>query len=215
MTAILITASPSDPATKFGYLYLRKAADYLSKYGHKIIFLRNATLQNFHDALIEHNPKLVILNGHGGYKSVTGANKEVLLGVISYDPILGKKIIRENPSWMSGRIVFLFTCNTGVELAPRLATETALAVAAFKSDYVFISEDTRFGGREYPFFIAPIQLPLVLAEGGTWGEATQAVRDAFEYYYEKAEAKGDFIQAKYLNYDLANFVVYGNKAVKL
>jgi len=217
MATVLITANPHDPATRYGYLYLRAAADYLAQYGHKIVFLRSATLQNFRSALAEYDPRFVILNGHGGAKSVTGANNEVLLGVLSYDADLGKKIVRENPSWTSGRIVFLFTCNAGKELAPRLAEESALAVAAFKSDYIFVSEDSvaSQNGREYPFFMAPMQLPIVLAEGGTFREAVQAVRDAFGHYIEKAEAKGDTVQAKYLYYDLENFVVYGQPQVRL
>jgi len=217
MTNVLITACPHDAPTQYGYFYLRKAADILARYGHKIVFLRSANLENFRSALLKYDPRFVILNGHGGSKSVTGCNNDVLLGVCSYDPELGKKIIRENPQWMKGRIVFLFTCNTGKELAPRLADEGALAVAAFRSDYIFVSVDSTpvSDKRAYPFFMSPIQLPIVLAEGGTFREAAQAVRDSFLYYVEEAESRGDTTQAKYLNYDLSNFVVYGQGNVSL
>ena len=212
MATILISAAPHDPPTRYGYFYLRKAADVLAEHGHKIVFLRSANLQNFRNVLVKYDPKFVILNGHGGSKSVTGYNNEVLLGVLSYDPELGKKIVRENPGWMTGRIVFLFTCNTGRELAPRLYQEGALAVAAFKRDFIFVSEDSNPPGdeRAYPFFMAPIQLPILLAEGSSFRQGVKAVQDAFDYYVEKAEARGDTVQAKYLNYDLRNFVAYGD-----
>jgi len=211
MATVLITACPHDPPTRYGYFYLRKAADVLAKYDHKIIFLRSANLQNFKNALLEYDPKFVILNGHGGSKAVCGCNNQVLLGVLSYDYELGKKIVRENPHWMQGKIVFLFTCNTGKELAERLYKEGALAVAAFKRDYIFVSEDSSppRDERAYPFFMAPVQLPIVMAEGGSFREAVEAVRSAFLYYMEEAEKKGDMVQAKYLNYDLENFVSYG------
>jgi len=217
MVTVLITACPHDAPTQYGYFYLRKAADALARYGHKIVFLRSANLQNFRMALIRYDPKFVILNGHGGSKTVTGCNKNVLLGILDYDPYLGVKVVRENPQWMTGRMVFLFTCNTGKELAPRLHEEGALAVAAFTSDYIFVSEDSKPSKdkRAYPFFMAPIQLPIVLAEGGTFREGAKAVKDAYLYYIEEAEAQGDFVQAKYLNYNLANFVVYGDGALRL
>jgi len=217
MATVLITACPHDSPTRYGYFYLRKAADVLAAYGHKIIFLRSANFQNFRQALIKYDPQFIIFNGHGGSKSVTGCSNQVLLGVVSYDPELGIKIVRENPGWMKGRIVFLFTCNTGKELAPRLAQEGALAVAAFKRDYIFLSEETSPARdkRAYPFFMAPIQLPITLAEGGVFGQATQAVQDAFRHYIEKAEEEGDTVKAKYLTYDLENFVVYGNPFSRL
>ena len=212
MATVLITACPYDAPTRYGYFYLRKAADVLAKYGHKIVFLRTANLENFRKTLLKYDPKFVMLNGHGGSKGVTGCGTNVILGVCSYDADLRKKIVRENPGWMKGRIVFLFTCNTGKELAPRLYQEGALAVAAFKRDYIFVSEDSNppRDKRAYPFFITPIQLPILLAEGGSFRQGVQAVRDAFLYYVEEAEERSDKMQAKYLNYDLENFVAYGD-----
>jgi len=212
MGTVLISACPYDTPTEYGYFYLRKAADVLANYGHKVVFLRNANLDNFRKALINYNPKFVVLNGHGGSKAVTGCGHNVILGVCSYDEDLKKTIIRENPHWMEGRIVFLFTCNTGKELAGRLFEEGAAAVAAFKRDYIFVSQDSSPAKdeRAYASFMAPIQLVLSLAEGKSFKSAVEAMRDAFLGYVEEAEAKGDVVQAKYLNYNLENLVVYGD-----
>jgi len=212
MATVLITACPHDTPTKLGYFYLRKAADVLASYGHKIVFLRSANLENFREALVTYDPKFVLINGHGGSKSVTGCGTNVILAVCGYDEDLHQNIIRENPGWMMGRIVFLFTCNTGKELASRLYEEGALAVAAFKRDYIFLSEDAdpSRDKRAYPFFNAPVQLAVTLAEGGSFRDGVQAVKDAFNYYVEEAEAQGDETKAKFLCYNLENFVSYGN-----
>jgi len=216
IAVVLITACPRDLPTRFGYYYLRKAADTLAAYGHKIVFLRSASLPNFRKALVTYDPRLVMLNGHGGRKAVTGCD-QVLLGVVSYDPELGKKILRENPAWMTGRIVFLFTCNAGLELAPRLAEEGALAVVGFRRDYIFLSDDPEpvRPGRSVPFFMAPIMFPMVLARGGTVGEAVNSVKESYRRFIAEADRKGDEMSAKYLNYDLENMVVYGDMRVRL
>jgi len=214
---VLITACPHDSPTIFGYFYLRKAADTLAEYGHRVVFLRSANLANFRAALIKYDPRLVMLNGHGGSRSVTGCSGEVILGVTGYDPELGKNITRENPSWMRGRIVFLFTCNAGKEIAPRLIEEGALAVVGYRSDYIFLSDDKSpaRSQKSKPFFLAPLMFPIILAMGGPVGEAVEAIRDAYRKYIAKADASGEDLVAKYLYYDLENLVVYGKMNVTL
>lgn len=217
MGTVLITACPHDNPTRFGYFYLRKAADVLAKYGHKVVFLRSANLSNFRAALIKYNPRLVILNGHGGSRSVTGCSGEVILGVAGYDPEMRKYVARENPSWMRGRIVFLFTCNAGKEMAPRLIEEGALAVVGYRRDYLFLSDDDNPGKsqKSKPFFLAPIMFPVNLAMGGSVGEAVDAAKDAYRKYIAEADLNKDELVAKYLYYDLENMVSYGKMNVTL
>jgi hypothetical protein len=214
---VLITACPRDSPTRFGYFYLRKAADTLAGYGHRVVFLRSANLSNFRAALIKYNPRLVILNGHGGSRSVTGCSGEVILGVAGYDPELRKNITKENPSWMRGRIVFLFTCNAGKDIAPRLIEEGALAVVGYKTDYVFLSDDESpaRSQKSKPFFFAPIMFPVILAMGGSVGEAVGEVKGAYRKYIAEADLNGDDLVAKYLYYDLENMVAYGKMNVTL
>ncbi len=217
MGTVLITACPHDSPTRFGYFYLRKAADTLAEYGHRIVFLRSANLANFRAALIKYNPRLVILNGHGGSRTVTGCSGEVILGVAGYDPELGKFVAKENSSWMRGRIVFLFTCNAGKDIAPRLVEEGALAAVGYRSDYLFLSEDQNpaIDHKSKPFFLAPIMFPTILAMGGSVGEAVDAMRDAYRKYIAEADRNGDDLVAKYLYYDLENMVTYGKMNVTL
>jgi len=151
-----------------------------------------------------------MINGHGGRKAVTGCMNEVILAVVGYDPELGKNIVHQNPDWVKGRIVFLLTCNSGLELAPKLAENDAATVVGFKRDYIFVSDNDKPEQdlRSKPFFLAPIQFPLILARGGTVLEAVSSVENAYNHFIEQAELKGDFEQAKYLNFDLENMVAY-------
>lgn len=156
------------------------------------------------------------MNGHGGAKSISGCN-QAILAVEGYDPDLGKNLVNENPHWMKNRLVYLFTCNTGKELAPRLVEEGAIAVAAFKRDFIFVSENGEPSKdvKAKPSFTAALQLPIMLVEGYTFGEACRSVKQAFATFRDEAEAQGNEDVAKYLNYNLENFTCYGNLHAKL
>jgi hypothetical protein len=218
MATILIVCCPHDQPTVYGYFYLRQLlTPILTKNNHKVVFLKSANLQNFRYALEKYNPDLVILNGHGGYKALKGCNENVILGVKSYDPIFEAKIVLDNAYWMRNRIVYLFTCNTGKELALKLAQHGALAVAAYTSSFFFLSEDSHppTDRKAYPFFYSALQLPLKLAEGYNFADACAATKKAFRHHVEQAEAQKDELVAKYLWHNLTNFVAYGNMNARL
>jgi hypothetical protein len=215
---ILIACCPEDEPTSYGYFYWKKYADFAAKRGHKVVFLRTANLPNFYDALTKYDPRFVILNGHGGRKGVTGCNNHVILGVVDYDPELGKKIQRQNPEWMTGRIVYLATCHTGKELAFRLIDYGAEAVAAYKEAFIFISEENgnpATDKKSYPFFVSLLQLPMLLVEGENFGEACKALKESFAYYRDQEEQRGNELSAKYLHFDLTNFLALGNLGARL
>ncbi len=210
MATILISACPHDPSTKYGYYYMKKLGPMLAKYGHKVVLLKNAYLSKFHKTLVDYDPDLVILNGHGGSKGVTGCGYNIILGVRSWDPELGVKIAGENPEWMKGRIVYLITCYAGKILAQSLIKHGATAVAAYREAYIFLTENGGQNHTAYPFFHSTLQLPILLAEGLTFGEGCKAVRETFNEYLEQAEERGNILEAKYLYHDLVNFVSLGD-----
>jgi len=216
MASILISACPHDPSTKAGYHYLKIAAGILARHKHKVVLLRSAVLSKFHKALQDYDPDLVILNGHGGSKGVTGCGDNIILGVPSWDRDLGLKIERGNPEWMKGRIVYLFTCNAGKELAYQLLRNGAVAVAAYQEAFIFLCEEEDGLNREgHSFFDAALKLPFMLAGGFTFGEGCQAVRETFIEYRSEAEKRGDKMKAKYLHHDLVNFISLGNRHATL
>jgi len=218
MSTILIVCSPIDEPTRYAYAYWKRYALYAASLGHKIIFLRNVDLPLFEQTIIKYNPSLVILNGHGGRKGVE-INKHVILGVSDYDPELGLKIYGSNTHLMAGRLVYLATCNTGKELAFRLIDSGAIAVAAFKEPFIFLSQEAVSNPLNdetaKPYFISLMQLPIHLAEGKTFGESARITRKAFQYYRDLAEQNGDELAAKYFHYDGINLIVLGDTWAKL
>lgn len=218
MATILAVASPSDEPLRYGYHYLKRLATYAIKHGHRVIFLKNATLKTLHETIAKYDPRVLVINGHGGRRGVE-VNTHILLGVVDYDPELGKKIYRQNPEICAGRIVILATCNTGKELAFRLIDYGADAVMAFKDAFIFLSEEHHvnpvYDKIAEPFFISMLQGILHLVRGETFGYACDATRKAFAYYRDLMEQKRETLSAKYLNFDLVNLVCIGNMWVTL
>jgi len=215
---ILLIATPFDLPTSYGYFWMKKFGAYATRFGHNVILQRTPTLGTLHNALTTHNPRLVVINGHGGRKGVQVGNN-VLIGVQDYDPELGVKIYRQNPDWFTGRIVILATCNTGKLLAYRLIDYGVEAVLAFKEPFIFLSDESASqlinDKTAEPFFISLFQASLHLVNGAVFNEACQRERDAFTYYRNLAEARGDELAAKYLHFDLENLVCLGNDWAKL
>lgn len=213
--SILIVCCPEDTSIQYGYYYLRSLADHLAK-KHKVVFLRTAILSTLYDALVKFDPRLVILNGHGGSKGIKGCNENVILGIKNFDPDLNLKIQDENPSWMSDRIVYLFTCNCGKELAPALIQHGASAVVAFDRPFIFTASDSGPPDNDsYPSFISALQFPLGLDEGKTAGEAFNDMKNSFLYYVTMMEEQNNILTAKYLFYNYNHARFFGDTHAKL
>ena len=217
MATILVIANPSDPATRIGYYYMHLFAERAAKQGHTVIFQKTPTLQALYEAITTYNPKLVVANGHGGFKSLTvGSN--VLIGIRSYDEATHRKIDDQNPEWFRDRIVLLLTCNAGRELVQGLINYGAEAVMGYREPFIFISDDTVEAHRDAaakPFFLSLLQPALQLVNGADFGQAIQATNDAFTHYYEEVQAAGDKDAAKYLRFDRENLVAMGDFSVRL
>lgn len=216
MATILVIANPSDPATRIGYYYMRLFAEHAAKQGHTVIFQKTPTLQALYTAITTYDPKLIVANGHGGFKSLT-VGPNVLIGIRSYDEATHKKLDDQNPEWFQGRIVLLLTCNAGRELVQGLINYGAQAVMGYREPFIFFSDDTRSpeSDREAkPFFVGLLQPALQLIDGASFGQAIQATKNAFTYYSEEAQ-QNDKDMAKYLRFDEENLVAMGNFNVRL
>jgi hypothetical protein len=218
VAVILIATSPVDEPTRYGYTYWKRYARTPAENGHQVVILKNASLSTFEKALNKYDPRLVIMDSHGGSKGVE-VNGHVILGVKGYDPELGLKIYGTNTHLMAGRIVYMATCNTGKELAFRLIDAGAIAVLAYREPFIFLSENHTVNPLNdktaYPFFISLMQPALQLATGKTFGQAVSITRQAFEYYRDLAEQRRDEQAAKYLNFDALNLIALGDMEATL
>jgi len=216
MATILISSPGDDPPKSYARYYLRLFAEKAAEEGHRAVIIREPLLGNFEDAIKKYNPRFVIVNGHGGRKGVTGADYHVILGVKGYDPELRLQILAQNPELMKGRIVYLLSCFSGKELAPRLAQYGAIAVAAYKSAFIFLSENSPEKDlKSRRFFTAALQLPLLLIKGREFAVGCNAVRKTFLRYTEEAEKAGDDLMGKYCYHNYLNFKCFGYTRAKL
>jgi len=169
-------------------------------------------------AIMKYNPRLIIANGHGGFKTLS-VDSNILIGIESYDEATNKKLTRQNPTWFRGRLVYLATCNAGRELAPSLVDYGAIAVAGYREAFIFLTDEEKsnpaYDKLSEPFFRAMLQLPLHLVNGQTFGYGANAVRKTFERYRNEAETKRKEETAKYLHHNLINFATYGNMGSRL
>jgi len=218
VASILIAVSPVDEPTRYGYHYWKRYARTPAENGHQVVILKNASLSTFQKALNKYDPRLVIMDSHGGSKGIE-VNGHVILGVKGYDPELGLKIYDTNTYLMAGRMVYCATCNTGKELAFRLIDAEAIAVVAYRQPFIFLSEEHTPNPLNdkaaYPFFVSLMQPALQLATDKTFGQAVNITREAFQYYRDLAEKRGDEQAAKYLHFDAQNLIALGNMEARL
>ena len=214
MATILISSPSDDTPKRYARYFLRKYADYASKKGHRVLFLQKPILSNFENAIKKYNPDLVIVNGHGGSKGVTGLDSHVILGMKTYDKELRTKIVDENPELMKGRIVYLLSCYSGKELAQKLIDHGAIAVAGYKSTLVFLTNEEKPMNEDTlakRYFMAFLQLPIMLAQGITFGVGSRAVTRALAKYRDEAELLGENLEAKYHHFNMQNFIYLGSR----
>jgi len=217
VAVILVIANPSDPATRVGYYYLRRFSIYASQQGHQVIFQRTPTLDALRKAITTYDPKLVVANGHGGYRSLA-VDDNVIIGSRGYDEATKTHLKNENVEWFRNRIVILATCNAGRQLAYDLIEHGAVAVLGYSEPFIFMSDDTNKPDKDKsarPFFISLLQPALKLASGATFAEACSTTRASYTEYQEEEEAQGDEASAKYLNFDRENLVCLGDPMVRL
>jgi len=218
MQPVLISSPYVDEATKYGSYHLRELANWLTTQRIKTVYMRNAILSQFWRNLQDYDPALVIMGGHGGSKGVLGINDHVILGTSTFDPELGMKILASNTEWMKDRIVYLFTCFSGRVLAQKLIDAGAKAVVAYKSAFIFNTASSLEPSEDYvaePYFNAALQLPIQLALDNTLHESVELMMNTYMLHVEAAEARGDELQAKYLNHDAVNIVALGDLDVTL
>lgn len=214
---VLVIANPFDTATRIGYHYLKRFAGHAQKQGYDVILQKTPDLKTLAQLLLTYNPKLVVANGHGGYKSLT-VGDQILIAIKSYDEATGRKVIGENPEWFAGRIVLLLTCNAGKELAYKLVDHGAKAALGFKQPFIFMSDESRDPSKDKlakPFFVSMLQTGLQMVRGKTFGEACRVTRETFAYYTELAEGQGDENSAKYLSFDAQNLVCVGDAGSRI
>lgn len=170
---LLITRPNHDPTTdylcRWSKLIIAKAREknfvVLDLYGVK------ATRTTFLSYIQSNKPTLVILNGHGSSKTVSGYNDESLLSTDdSCDNLIGK-------------VIYARSCNCGNELGRYLIHNDVKVFIGYKSKFIFF-RDTTFTTRPLAdpiakLFLEPSNLvAMTLIKGHTAVDAHNRSRRA-------------------------------------
>ena len=145
---------------------------------------------------------IIIGVGHGSVDAFCGQNEVVLLEVGKYSP-------RE----VSGKVIKLISCQTGVELCPDLVRNGAACAMGYNDDYVWIMDSdlasTPWADKE---FAGKCLMPVIdglnaLLDGKT---AREALDIELEGYSRNAEVEEDELVKACLEFNRSNAILIGD-----
>jgi hypothetical protein len=133
----------------------------------KIVELRKeqANKQELVNMIEKENPQLVIFNGHGGYDSIGGFNREIL---IKCD---------DNEKVLSGKIVHALACRCAKVLGNKCITLGTHCFIGYQEDFHLWttskdSKEDQLADRTASFFLDPAYEAIIaIVEGQKTGEA--------------------------------------------
>lgn len=149
---------------------------------------------------------IIIMTGHGGVDVMTGQNEAVILEIGKYDP-------RE----VSGKVIKLLSCQTGVALGPDLVRNGASAVLAYCDDYLWVLDADLAMTPWSDKLAATALMPVVdglntLLDGKT---AREALDVELEGYARNVSAEQDELIKSCLEFNSKNAVLLGDSGAKI
>ena len=149
---------------------------------------------------------IIIGVGHGDIDVFTGQNEAVILEVGNYDP-------RE----VKGKVIKLLSCQCGVALAPDLVRNGALAVQAYRDDYLWVV-DADLASRPWADELAATSLlPVIdginaLLDGKT---ARESLDIELSGYTRNAAVEEDELIKACLEFNRDNAVLLGDPTARV
>lgn len=149
---------------------------------------------------------IIIGTGHGSETSFTGQNEAVILEVGQY-----------NPKDISGKVIKLLSCQTGVTLGPDLVANGALAFMGYKDDYVWVCDADHAATPWSDDLAGACLLPVIdglnaLLDGKTVQEAFNVEMAG---YLSNAAVEEDDLIKSCLEFNYDNAVLLGNAAATI
>lgn len=169
MSRIILATNPSDDApTEYLNSWFRKIVDLARKQKDTVIFeLKNdkANRMEMTELIQKEKPHLVILNGHGNERAITGYRQEILIQCNDNEDLLKEKIIHS------------MACDSAKELGPKCIIAGAYSFIGYKEKFHLVhlnkkSEAEQANDHIAKFFIEPAyEVMVALIEGKTAKEA--------------------------------------------
>lgn len=206
---LLITRPEHDPGTLYLSKWSEKIINEARDKGVRVIDLhrQQAERNRFLGTIEKSSPKLIVLNGHGDEKTITGHD--------------GKIILAETDSRVvSGKIIFARACLSAKILGPTLVSGGVVAYLGYREDFWFkynIKDISRpLKDRTAALFLEPSNYVAISLLKGHRAEAVdERSRGLYKKNIERLLAEGplaeDYDAIRLLFWDMLNQVCLGDK----
>jgi hypothetical protein len=172
MKKIIVTNPIHDDETRYLDMWITEVADYMdSLKGVAVVRLNGelATASGLKDSINQHDPRLVMFNGHG--------NPNVILGHEGRPIIVSAQ--KDNAQF-NGRIVHAVVCSAAHDLGQELVKLGAKAFIGYRKKFYFwqVGDDTSHPGAK--LFLEPALLvSRKLSEGATVEQSFKASQKVY------------------------------------
>ncbi len=212
MTTYMITRPEHDDTTHYLSHWSQETIEVANKKGIKVLDLyrEKATKQQVESLLKKHNPAIIVLNGHGDEKTVTGHQNIPLIQA------------GENEHLLKEKQVYAISCSSGKILGPESINKGAVSYTGYDEDFIFFYNPEMIS-RPLKDDMAKLFLDHVkifidsLLKGNAVGEAYARAKERLRENLVKSLStqEQDPILARYLRWNLRHFVVHGNTDAKI
>jgi len=149
---------------------------------------------------------IIIGMGHGGVDIFTGQNMDLILKVNKY-----------SPSEVEGKVMYLLSCQTGVELGPDLVSNGAASFQGYTDDFVWVMDADLVSTPWADDWAAPCLMPVIdsinaLLDGKNSKEAFDIQSSS---YLTKAEIEEDELIRSLIEFNMDNAVLLGDEGARV
>jgi hypothetical protein len=185
---LLVSNSHHDRPTEYLTSWFEKIVDVAKNQPDiKIIELKKeqANRKDVVEMIERENPQLIIFNGHGGYESIGGFNREIL---IKCD---------DNEQVLSGKIVHALACRCAKVLGNKCITVGTHCFIGYKEDFHLWtkskdSKDEQLNDKTAGFFLDPAYEAIIaIVEGNKTGEAFTRSQNMYIAKLSESIANGE------------------------
>ncbi len=210
MSIYLVTRPEHDDTTFYLSSWCKETIVVAGERGIKVLDLHRekANRDEFEQRISKFSPHLVVLNGHGSENMVCGHRNQPLV------------VAEENENILRSKIVYAISCRSAQNLGPKSIHAGAVSYTGYSDDFIFVYEP---GAMSRPltdetakFFLEHAQVFISsLLKGNTVEAALERSRKVLKENFTKMLSSGNTTAARYLWWDLRNFISHGNNKATL
>ena len=214
MSNLLITRPNHDVTTNYLYYWSQKILDVANEKGIRTVDLKGkrANKKEFTSVINKIKPHLVILNGHGDDRTITGFDNKILLEVGSNEKLL------------EGKIAYAVSCSSAKMLGPKCINSGTHAYIGYTDDFAFIIDESKITkpleDKTACLFLEPSnQVAISLIKGNNTSSSYKRSQEFFKrnisHLLTSESPKEEKEALPYLLWDMRNQVCLGDQKASL